>query len=445
MADGDDARAAVARRGARSPARRARVRASVTAAFEALVGDRLPLAVLRGESRRGADAVDLPAHVELPPSAETQNFRLDEPALRTSEYSLMAPPRLACIDCRACAASTATAQLAIFDRTLSARLVRMIGTRAPSTSPALSALARKLSCLARMLPASRSGTSRMSGSPATSDPMPLIRAASALIALSNASGPSRSAPVICPRSAILHSAAASSVAGIFDVTVSTAARIATFGRARPSEMAQVDRVLADVDLVLERRRDVDRRIGDDQHLVIGRHVHDEHVAEAPAGAQAGLARHDRTEQLVGVEAALHQQLGLALPHQFDRPGRRRVAVRRVDDRDRPQRDAVGLRDLLDLRLRADEDRRDQPELGRIDDRCQRRRLARVCDCRRHRLEGAAPLEELFVLPGSMDCRCHIASRATTRVTGWAAGPVSLKRSVNTTARATPYNSGSNAV
>ena len=44
--------------------------------------------------------------------------------------------------------------------------------------------------------------------------------------------------MIWPRSAILHSAAASSVAGIFDVTVSTAARIATFGRARPSEMAR---------------------------------------------------------------------------------------------------------------------------------------------------------------------------------------------------------------
>ena len=44
---------------------------------------------------------------------------------------------------RAWAASIATAQLAIRDRTLSARLVRMIGTRAPSTRPALSALARK--------------------------------------------------------------------------------------------------------------------------------------------------------------------------------------------------------------------------------------------------------------------------------------------------------------
>jgi hypothetical protein len=68
--------------------------------------------------------------------------------------------------------------------------------------------------------------------------IPLIRAASLLIALSNASKPSRMPPVICPRSAILHSAAASSVACIFELTVSTAARIATLGLARPSEVAR---------------------------------------------------------------------------------------------------------------------------------------------------------------------------------------------------------------
>lgn len=55
------------------------------------------------------------------------------------------------------------------------------------------------------------------------------RAESLVIALSSASGPSSTAPVICPRSAILHNAAASMVDGIFDVTVSTADNIATFG------------------------------------------------------------------------------------------------------------------------------------------------------------------------------------------------------------------------
>ncbi len=78
----------------------------------------------------------------------------------------------------------------------------------------------------------------MSGSPATFESMPLVRAASRLIALSKASGPSSSAPRICPRSAILHSAAASSVAGIFEFTVSTAARIATLGCSTPSDRAR---------------------------------------------------------------------------------------------------------------------------------------------------------------------------------------------------------------
>ena len=43
-----------------------------------------------------------------------------------------------------------------------ARLVSTIGTRAPSTTPASTASARYSSCLATMLPDSRSGTTRMS-------------------------------------------------------------------------------------------------------------------------------------------------------------------------------------------------------------------------------------------------------------------------------------------
>ena len=109
----------------------------------------------------------------------------------------------------------------------------MIGTRAPSTIPAASALARKIRFLASMLPASRSGTTRIWAWPATADLMPLILAASGSIALSKASGPSTTPPVICPRSAILQSAAASMVEGMLEVTVSTAERIATRGVPRP--------------------------------------------------------------------------------------------------------------------------------------------------------------------------------------------------------------------
>ena len=56
-------------------------------------------------------------------------------------------------------------------------------------------------------------------------------------------------------------------------------------------------------------------------------------------------RDDGAEQLVAVQAALHQQLGLALSHQFDRLGRRGVTVRRVDDPAPPEIDPVRLRDL----------------------------------------------------------------------------------------------------
>ena len=65
--------------------------------------------------------------------------------------------------------------------------------------------------------------------PATGELIFLVRAASTLMALSKASGPSRIPPVIWPRSAILQRAAASMVEGIFEVTVSTAERMATLG------------------------------------------------------------------------------------------------------------------------------------------------------------------------------------------------------------------------
>jgi len=101
----------------------------------------------------------------------------------------------------------AIAQLAIRDLALSAQLVRMIGTLAPSP--------------ARRYPHE-----------------PGSLAAWRLIALSNAKGPPTTAPEICPRSVILQRLAASVVAGIVEVTVSTAARIAIFGFSGPNEIAR---------------------------------------------------------------------------------------------------------------------------------------------------------------------------------------------------------------
>ena len=266
-------------------------------------------------------------------------------------------------------------------RTESARDVRMIGTRAPSTMPAASAFERKTRFLASMLPASRSGTTRICALPATADLMPLILAASGSIALSNASGPSRMPPVICPRSAILQSAAASMVDGIFEVTVSTAERIATRGVPRPICVIQIDRVLDDVALGVEIGEYVDCGVGDEKRLGIGRHIHDENMADAPRRAQARARRGNRPHELVGMQAALHQQLALRLVDEFDRLCGGRIAMRDVDDLELPDVDLVLARDGGDLVCRADEDRNDDAGLGGLDRTAQRGLVARMHDDR----------------------------------------------------------------
>ena len=47
---------------------------------------------------------------------------------------------------------------------------------------------------------------------------------------------------------------------------------------------QVDRVLHDIDLVLEGRKYVDRSVGNDQHVAMMRNIHDEAMTEPSGGA-----------------------------------------------------------------------------------------------------------------------------------------------------------------
>ena len=128
------------------------------------------------------------------------------------------------------------------------------------------------------------------------------------------------APVIWPRSAILHKAAASSVDGTSGLTLSIALRIATRTSFDPKRVGEVDRVLDDVDLGLQVGRDVDRGVGDDQRLVMTGDVHHEAMADAPCGPKAGVALDHRAHKLVGVEAAFHQRLRASLAHQLDSLG-----------------------------------------------------------------------------------------------------------------------------
>jgi hypothetical protein len=92
---------------------------------------------------------------------------------------------------------------------------------------------------------------------------------------------------------------------------------------------QIDGVLDDVLLVFQGREDVDCGIGDDNRPVEARHIHDEGVADASLGAQAGGASHHRAHQLVGMQTAFHQHLGLALAGQLHGLGGRVVAVFRI--------------------------------------------------------------------------------------------------------------------
>ena len=61
------------------------------------------------------------------------------------------------------------------------------------------------------------------------------------------------------------------------------------------------------------------------------------MADAATGSQARLLRDHGRQQFVGMQAALHQELGLALANQLDGLGGRGVAVGHVDDLASPPR------------------------------------------------------------------------------------------------------------
>ena len=131
----------------------------------------------------------------------------------------------------------------------------------------------------------------------------------------------------------------------------------------------------------------------------------------------GLARDHRAEQLVGVQAALHQQLGLALAHQLDRLRRRGMAVRRVDDPRAPRSIPFAFATPRSS-PRADQDRRDQSLLAGFDRAGEQRRLlARM----RHRGRepargcGTAPAAvRIFPVPVSRVSWPHAAGAGADR-------------------------------
>ena len=114
-------------------------------------------------------------------------------------------------------------------------------------------------------------------------------------------------------------------------------------------------------------------------------VHDEAMADPPLGANAGVTGDHRAHQLVGMQAALHQRRGLAFPYQGHRLGRGIVAMRRLDDRQTGDVDAVSRRHIADAGRRPNQDRLDQTQLARLHRATERHLVARVghrCDHRR---------------------------------------------------------------
>jgi hypothetical protein len=160
---------------------------------------------------------------------------------------------------------------------------------------------------------------------------------------------------------------------------------------------EIDGVLNDVHLVLQRRSDIHRCVGDDECLLQRGHVHDEAVADAPVGPQPGVAFDDRAHQFVGVETALHERLHLALSRKRDGPFGRRLAMRSVYDRDAGQVESAVRGHGSDPLLWTDQNRDDQPCLGCFDCPTQRAFVAGMCDRAWHRLERPRPCDQSLIL------------------------------------------------
>ena len=187
------------------------------------------------------------------------------------------------------------------------------------------------------------------------------------------------------------------VEGMLGFTVSTADRIATFGDPKSEAGVQVDGVLDDVALGHQIGRDVDGGIGDEERLWMVRNVHDEDVADAPAGAQPGLTLGDRAEKLVGMQAALHQQLGLARAHELDRFLGRLLTVRNIDDLDASDVETVRLGNASNPVLRSDQNGHDHVRFGRLQRSPERGLVAGMRDGSRERLQTLGRGHQAFVL------------------------------------------------
>ena len=161
-------------------------------------------------------------------------------------------------------------------------------------------------------------------------------------------------------------------------------------------MSQIDRVLDDVALVLQRGVDVDGSVGDKERPRIAGRVDRIDMAYAPVGAQAEIGVNNRAHQLVGMERAFHQRFDLAGAGHGDGLHGRGVAVLGRDNFVGRQIEP-GLRGSgADFSLRANQHRHDQFGARRLDGAEQRRRVDRMNNRRTDGIEAAGRLDQEFV-------------------------------------------------
>ena len=103
------------------------------------------------------------------------------------------------------------------------------------------------------------------------------------------------------------------------------------------------------------------------------------MADAAASAQPRLAGHDGAHQLVGVQAALHEGVGLAAPHKGDGLFSGVMAVRCIDAAETGEIDAYGSGRRRELSGRRHEDRLHEVEFGGLDRRAERDGVAGMGD------------------------------------------------------------------
>ncbi len=199
---------------------------------------------------------------------------------------------------------------------VSARLVKITGTRAPITNPATCAPAMNANSLYIMLPASILGAMRMSAFPATGElhalhPRRLLVHRNVEI---QRSVDDRADDLL----AIRHFGERGRVHGRRHLRIHRldGREDRDLGLCDPQRPRQDDGVLDDVTLLIDIGSDIHRGVADDDATGIGRRCDEKAVAQKTVCSQPALLLDDGMHVLIGMQAAFHERADLAAAGQI---------------------------------------------------------------------------------------------------------------------------------